>query len=41
VFIPHHATWRLEYQKVDEEAGPGRLLVLERFSELREHFLAE
>lgn len=41
VFIPHHATWRLEHQEVNEEAGPGRLLVLERFSELREHFLAE
>ena len=39
VFIPHHATWRLEHQDIDEEAGPGRLLVLERFRDLRTHFL--
>ena len=39
VFIPHHATWRLEHQEIDEGAGPGRLLVLERFRELGRHFL--
>ena len=39
VFIPHHATWRLEHQEIDEEAGPGRLLVLERFRDLGRHFL--
>jgi putative hydrolase of the HAD superfamily len=39
VFIPHHATWRLEHQEIEESAGPGRLLVLERFRELRQHFL--
>jgi putative hydrolase of the HAD superfamily len=38
VFIPHHATWRLEHQELNGNAGPGRLLVLERFSELRRHF---
>jgi putative hydrolase of the HAD superfamily len=36
VFIPHHATWRLEHQ--DIETGPGRLLVLERFADLLGHF---
>jgi putative hydrolase of the HAD superfamily len=36
VFIPHHATWRLEHQ--DIEAGSGRLLVLERFRDLLGHF---
>jgi putative hydrolase of the HAD superfamily len=36
VFIPHHATWRLEHQEI--EAGPGRLLVLERFRDLLGHF---
>lgn len=39
VFIPHHATWRLEHQEVNEAAGSGRLLILERFAELRDHFL--
>jgi putative hydrolase of the HAD superfamily len=36
VFIPHPATWSLE----EEELTPadGRLLVLERFEQLREHF---
>jgi putative hydrolase of the HAD superfamily len=41
VFIPHHATWRLEHQDIDENAGPGRLLVLERFGDLGRHFLVE
>ncbi len=36
VFIPHHQTWRLEQQ--DLAAGPGRLLVLERFADLQNHF---
>jgi putative hydrolase of the HAD superfamily len=39
VFIPHHATWRLEHQEIDEDAGPGHLLVLERFRDLGRHFL--
>ena len=36
VFIPHDHTWRLEH----EEVGPGvsRLLRLERFVELLDHF---
>jgi putative hydrolase of the HAD superfamily len=36
VYIPHAQTWRLEHQEISP--GPGRLLVLERFSELRQHF---
>jgi len=36
VYIPHPQTWRLEHEEIPAE--PGRLLVLERFSELREHF---
>ena len=39
VFIPHHATWRLEVQEIDGAAGPGQLLVLEQFRDLIEHFL--
>ena len=39
VFIPHHATWRLEHQEINGEAGPGKLLVLERFPDLRMHLL--
>jgi putative hydrolase of the HAD superfamily len=36
VYIPHAQTWRLEHEEISP--GPGRLLVLERFSELRQHF---
>jgi putative hydrolase of the HAD superfamily len=39
VFIPHHATWRLEHQELNGDAGPGKLLVLQQFRDLREHFL--
>lgn len=39
VFIPHAVTWRLEHEEVNGHAGPGRLLVLERFRELERHFL--
>lgn len=38
VFIPHPATWRLEHQELDGNAGPGELLVLERFRDLGRHF---
>ncbi len=37
VFIPHSTTWTLERQEV-REPGPGRLLVLERFADLRSVF---
>jgi putative hydrolase of the HAD superfamily len=36
VFVPHEHTWRLEHEEVRE--GNGRLLKLERFAELKEHF---
>lgn len=36
VFIPHTHTWRLEAEDVPN--ADGRLLVLERFSQLRDHF---
>ncbi|MDQ3412820.1 MAG: HAD hydrolase-like protein, partial [Chloroflexota bacterium] len=36
VFVPHESTWSLKLQEL--AAGPGRLLVLERFTQLREHF---
>jgi putative hydrolase of the HAD superfamily len=36
VFVPHQHTWVLEKQEI--RSGPGRLLILERFSDLRTHF---
>ncbi|HTS61604.1 MAG TPA: HAD family hydrolase [Candidatus Acidoferrales bacterium] len=36
VFVPHQHTWVLEKQEI--VPGDGRLLVLERFEELRERF---
>jgi putative hydrolase of the HAD superfamily len=36
VFIPHPHTWTLERQEI--QPGRGRLLVLERFADLMEHF---
>ncbi len=36
VFIPHPHTWRLEHEEVQD--GGGRLLVLEKFEDLRRHF---
>lgn len=38
VYVPHERTWRLEHQEVPGHGFPGRLLVLERFAELREFF---
>lgn len=37
VFIPHAHTWILEKQDI-REGGPGRLLAIESFAELRRHF---
>ncbi|MGH9719128.1 MAG: HAD family hydrolase [Bryobacteraceae bacterium] len=37
VFVPHAHTWVLEKQELEPQ-GPGRLLVLEAFSDLRTHF---
>jgi putative hydrolase of the HAD superfamily len=36
VFIPHPFTWRLENEEVED--GGGRLLVVEKFGDLRRHF---
>jgi len=36
VFVPHQHTWVLEKQEI--RPGPGRMLILERFSDLRAHF---
>jgi putative hydrolase of the HAD superfamily len=36
VFVPHEHTWILEQQ--DLRPGQGRLLTVERFADLREHF---
>ena len=36
VFIPHPSTWSREHQEL--ASGPGQLLVLERFVDLRGHF---
>jgi putative hydrolase of the HAD superfamily len=36
VFVPHAHTWVLEKQEI--RPGAGKLLVLDRFADLREHF---
>lgn len=36
VFIPHSATWEFEHSEV--RSGPGKLLILSRFTDLRQHF---
>jgi putative hydrolase of the HAD superfamily len=36
VFVPHERTWTLEQQ--DLRRGKGKLLVVERFADLRNHF---
>lgn len=38
VFLPHPRTWILEHEELNQPAAPARLLVLEHFGELREHF---
>jgi len=39
VFVPHDMTWVLEHEHVNPpQAEPPRLLVLERFAELQDHF---
>jgi putative hydrolase of the HAD superfamily len=37
VFIPHSSTWSLELEDIIDPDG-GRLLVLQRFADLRQHF---
>ena len=36
VFVPHARTWTLEREEI--RRGPGRLIVIERFGDLRDHF---
>jgi putative hydrolase of the HAD superfamily len=36
VFVPHPQTWRLEHEEI--RPGVGRLLMLDRFADLRAHF---
>jgi len=38
VFIPHDRTWILERATVDEPKPPSRLLIVDKFAELRNHF---
>jgi putative hydrolase of the HAD superfamily len=38
VFIPNELTWVLENEDVRSEGMAGRLLVVEKFSQLQEHF---
>lgn len=38
VFIPHAQTWILEHATVNQPKPPSRLLVVEKFPELRNHF---
>lgn len=38
IFVPHGNTWILEHDDLVMPAQPDRLLVLERFAQLQEHF---
>lgn len=38
VFLPHPRTWILEREELAQPQAPARLLVLNHFGELREHF---
>ena len=38
VFVPHHNTWMLERGEVSPDIGSGRLLQVESFGHLRNHF---
>lgn len=38
VFIPHNDTWILEHEEVIASKAPQKLLVLEKFTQLCEHF---
>ena len=38
VFVPHDDTWVLEHEELAEAKPPNRLLVLESFRELADHF---
>ena len=38
IFIPHAQTWVLEHEDIERSLGTGKLLELESFGKLREHF---
>jgi putative hydrolase of the HAD superfamily len=38
VFVPHDCTWVLEHDKIQAAKPPSRLLVIENFSGLTQHF---
>jgi putative hydrolase of the HAD superfamily len=38
VFVPHGNTWILEHDELSPADPPSRLLIVERFADLREHF---
>ena len=38
VFVPHGDTWILEHEEIAHVEAPSRLLVVESFANLREHF---
>jgi len=38
VFLPHPRTWILEHEELAQPFGPAKLIVLESFNELSEHF---
>src|SRR5664279_3854077 len=38
VFVPHHNTWMLERDELRSHAADGRLLQVESFGHLRDHF---
>jgi putative hydrolase of the HAD superfamily len=38
VFVPHGNTWILEHEEVNPAPPRQKLLIVGRFSELREHF---
>jgi putative hydrolase of the HAD superfamily len=38
VFVPHGDTWILEHDEIAEPKTPSRLLTVETFAQLREHF---
>jgi putative hydrolase of the HAD superfamily len=38
VFVPHGNTWILEHEQMAAAEPPARLLIVEKFAELRKHF---
>jgi len=37
-FVPHDQTWILEHEEIVSNGAPGKLLLLENFPQLRQHF---